>query len=60
MLGAMAEKDMRDVSFEILESHFQNAQPFAGEEHFVREVLNPRIGFEVLEPCRTSALEIGW
>ncbi len=52
MLQAMAAKDLRDVTFEILEGHFQAALPYTGTEHFVQEVLDPRIGFEVLENWR--------
>ena len=56
MLEAMAEKDCRDVTFDILESHFRAALPYAGTEHFVREILDPRIGFEVLENWRPAVL----
>ncbi len=56
MLQAMAEKDCKDVTFDILEGHFQAALPFAGAEHFAEEILSPRIGFEVLENWRPAVL----
>ncbi len=56
MLLAMAEKDCRDVTFEVLEGHFQAALPYAASEHFVEEILDPRIGYEVLENWRHAIL----
>ncbi len=56
MLGAMAEKDLRDVTYEVLEGHFQAALPYAAAEHFQAEILNPRIGLEPLEYWRPSVL----
>ncbi len=56
MLETMAAKDFRDVTDSLCESHLQAALPYHGEEHFVEEILNPRIGFEVLEPWRPAVL----
>ena len=56
MLAAMAEKDLRDVTFEVLEGHLQAALPYAAAKHFQAEVLNPRIGLEPLENWRPAIL----
>ncbi len=56
MLASMAEKDLRDATFEVLEGHLQAALPCAGAEHFAAEVLNPRIGLEPLENWRPAIL----
>ena len=52
MLEAMGEKDLRDASFETLLAHLRGALPHAREEHFIREVLCPRIGLEPPEDWR--------
>lgn len=54
MLEAMGEKDLRDVTFSVLEDHLRRALPFAGGEHFTREVLCPRIGLEPPESWRST------
>jgi transglutaminase-like putative cysteine protease len=55
LLQSLAPKDWRDVSRAVLEDHF--AARAAQSEHFVGEVLCPRVGHEMLEPWRAAVRE---
>lgn len=54
MLQAMATKDYRDITCDILQGHWESALKHSGAEHFVTEVLNPRIRYEMIENWRPA------
>ncbi len=55
LLGAITEKDLRDTPASILLHHLRESQPRPAEmdeETYIRYVLSPRIGRELLSPWR--------
>lgn len=57
LLLALESKDYRDITCGVLEAHFCAALEKGGrQEHFISEVMNPRIQYEMIEDWR-AALE---
>ncbi len=52
MLQSIATKDYRDITCDILQGHWKFALRYSNAEHFVEEVLNPRIRHEMIENWR--------
>lgn len=52
LLGQVAAKDLRDTPADVLLDHLRNVEPQAGNI-FLRYVLNPRVGYEMLTPYRS-------
>lgn len=56
LMRTLTEKDLRDVSAEVLETHLRRAAPWAGrypEEVFRRFLLCPRVAWERLTDWST-------
>lgn len=51
-LNAIAKKDLKDVSCDLLTHHWNAAMVHRDKPHFVEEILNPRIGYESLTSWR--------
>lgn len=51
MLKVISEKDLRDVSLEVLEDHLDNSVAL-DDPLFAQAVLNPRIAYEMLTPYK--------
>lgn len=54
MLGAMAEKDLHDVTPDVLEDHLYSTMGDESSPLFVQYVLNPRIENEMLHPYKVT------
>lgn len=52
LLGGMAEKDLHDVSLDVLEDHLRHSTGDESSPLFVDYVLNPRIELEMLHPYK--------
>lgn len=59
LLESLSAKDRTDVSSDVLEEHFVMSREYFRqypEEISVRYVMNPRIGYEILQPYRREIL----
>lgn len=52
LLGAMAEKDLHDVTPDVLADHLNHTRGNESSPLFIPYVLNPRIEFEMLRPYK--------
>lgn len=51
LLGVISQKDLRDISMDILKDHLENTD-FKDDELFTDYILNPRVANEMLSPYR--------
>ncbi len=61
LLDVISQKDLRDVSADVLDSHLEHAAPYQGSvsaDLYRRYVLNPRIANESLEAYRPRLKEL--
>lgn len=56
LLGALAEKDLHDVTLDVLSDHMDVTRGDENSPLFVRYVLNPRIEWEMLRPYKREIL----
>lgn len=56
LLGAMAEKDLHDVTSDVLADHLNHTRGNESSPLFIPYVLNPRIEFEMLRPYKERIL----
>lgn len=52
LLGVISDKDLRDISLEVLLDHFHYSTVASGGDYYYSSVLNPRVGNEMLTPYK--------
>ena len=52
LLGVISQKDLRDVSLEVLEDHFYNSKAGYVGEYYYADILSPRVANEMLTPYK--------
>ncbi len=63
MLSNISDKDLRDISLEVLQDHFDNTLDLTSSiismppEHYAQYILNPRVSNEMLVPYRKILTE---
>ena len=57
LLGALAEKDLHDVTIDVLDDHLYHTKGDPSDPLYIDYVLNPRIEYEMIRPYKQSLRE---